>query len=412
MTLKHTFKTAIRGLKTNKSRTFLTILGIVIGITAIILIMSLGQGAQELILGQIKGLGENTIIIEPGRESEGPSSFSSLFNDSLKDREVKALKNSSNVPGIVDLTPVLFISTSISYESESKELSVIGASGLIADILDIQVEKGQFFSEEQVQQNMAVAVLGAKSEEKLFGSSDSIGESIKIKNKNFKVIGVLPEKGAVAIFGIDDAIVAPHTTVQKYLSGKNYYQEIIVKASSEIPVDQTVQDIKTTLRELHNITDPSKDDFQVSTQEDIAKRVGTVTSVLTVFLAAIAAISLVVGGIGIMNIMLVSVTERTREIGLRKALGATTKNILTQFLLESVILTLLGGVIGIVLGISFSFIASLILTSVLGSNWQFVVSIQAILLGLGVSAFVGVVFGLYPASQASKKSPIEALRYE
>ena len=412
MTLKHTFKTAIRGLKTNKSRTFLTILGIVIGITAIILIMSLGQGAQELILGQIKGLGENTIIIEPGRESEGPSSFSSLFNDSLKDREVKALKNSSNVPGIVDLTPVLFISTSISYESESKELSVIGASGLIADILDIQVEKGQFFSEEQVQQNMAVAVLGAKSEEKLFGSSDSIGESIKIKNKNFKVIGVLPEKGAVAIFGIDDAIVAPYTTVQKYLSGKNYYQEIIVKSSSNIPVDQTVQDIKTTLRELHNITDPSKDDFQVSTQEDIAKRVGTVTSVLTVFLAAIAAISLVVGGIGIMNIMLVSVTERTREIGLRKALGATTKNILTQFLLESVILTLLGGVIGIVLGISFSFIASLILTSVLGSNWQFVVSIQAILLGLGVSAFVGVVFGLYPASQASKKSPIEALRYE
>lgn len=412
MTLKHTFKTAIRGLKTNKSRSALTILGIVIGITSIILIMSLGKGAQNLILGQIKGLGESTIIVEPGRETDGPSSFSSIFNDSLKDREAKALRNPSNVPGIIDLTPVLFISTSVSYESESKGLSIIGASGLIADILDVQVKKGQFFTEEQVQQNMAVAVLGAKSEKKLFGSSDSIGENIKIKNKSFKVVGVLPEKGAVAIFGIDDAIIAPYTTVQKYLSGKNYYQEIIIKASPNIPIEQTVQDIKTTLRELHNITDPSKDDFQVATQEDIAKRVGTVTSVLTIFLSAIAAISLIVGGIGIMNIMLVSVTERTREIGLRKALGATTKNILSQFLLESIMLTCLGGIIGIILGISYSFIAALILSKVLGSNWQFAISVQAILLGLGVSAFVGLVFGLYPAQQASKKSPIEALRYE
>ena len=211
---------------------------------------------------------------------------------------------------------------------------------------------------------------------------------------------------------VDNTIITPYTTAQKYLSGMKYYHEIIIKAKSEEVVPQTVKDIEITLRDLHNITDPAKDDFHVITQEDIAQRVGTVTSILTVFLAAIAAISLVVGGIGIMNIMLVSVTERTREIGLRKALGATTKNILIQFLLESVILTCLGGVIGIALGVFFSFVASLILTKVVGTGWQFAVSIKAIALGLGVSAFVGLLFGLYPSSQASKKSPIEALRYE
>ena len=300
----------------------------------------------------------------------------------------------------------------VSFENEAKEFNVIGASSLIAQILDIYPQTGQFFTDEQVQQKMAVAIIGGKTKEKLFGESDAIGENVKIKNKTFKVIGVLPKKGSVTMFDIDNSVVVPYTTAKSYLSGKNYYQEIIVKASSDEIVNQTVADIKSTLRELHNITDPSKDDFQVATQEDIVQRVSMVTSILTIFLSAIAAISLVVGGIGIMNIMLVSVTERTREIGLRKALGATTNNILTQFLLESIILTLLGGIIGIILGISYSFIASLILSKALGSTWQFAVSVKAIFLGLGVSAFVGLVFGLYPARQASKKSPIEALRYE
>ncbi len=211
---------------------------------------------------------------------------------------------------------------------------------------------------------------------------------------------------------IDNSIIIPYTTAQKYLSGINYYHEIIAKAKSENLVNQTVQDIKTTLRELHNITDTTKDDFHVITQEDIAQRVGMVTSILTVFLSAIAAISLVVGGIGIMNIMLVSITERTREIGLRKALGATNKNILVQFLLEAIILTSSGGIVGILLGSFFSFVSAIILTQVIGSAWQFAISYKAILLGLGVSAFVGSVFGLYPASRASQKDPIEALRYE
>lgn len=412
MTLKNSLKTAIKGLRVNKSRSALTILGIVIGITAIILIMSLGKGAQELILGQIKGLGSATIIIEPGREPQGPSDFGSLFTDSLKDREVKALENPSNIPGIEKLTPVVVLSTSVSFENEAHSFNILGASSLIAEIVNVYPETGQFIDDDQVQQLAAVAVIGSEVKEKLFGPSDALGQNIKIKNKSFRVIGIFPKKGQVGMFDIDNAIIVPYTTAQKYLSGMNYYHEIIVKAKSEALVPQTVEDIKITLRELHNITDQTKDDFHVVTQEDIAKRVGTVTSVLTIFLSAIAAISLIVGGIGIMNIMLVSVTERTREIGLRKAIGATTKNILTQFLLESVILTCLGGIVGILLGIFFSFVASLILTKVVGSGWQFAVSIKAIALGLGVSAFVGLLFGIYPARAASKKSPIEALHYE
>ncbi|MDD5433327.1 MAG: ABC transporter permease [Candidatus Pacebacteria bacterium] len=412
MTFKNSLKTAIKGLRVNKSRSALTILGIVIGITSIILIMSLGKGAQELILNQVRGLGSATIIIEPGRESQGPSAFSSLFTDSLKDREVEALKNPSNVPGLEELSPMVVLSAPVSFETEVHTFMVLGAASLIAEIVDVYPETGQFFTDEQVQQLASVAVIGSEVKNKLFGPSDALNQNIKIKSKVFKVIGISPKKGQVGMLDVDNSIIIPYSTAQKYLSGMNYYHEIIVKAKSEEVVPETVQDIKTTLRELHNITDPSKDDFQVATQEDIAQRVGTVTSVLTIFLSAIAAISLVVGGIGIMNIMLVSVTERTREIGLRKALGATTKNILTQFLLESVILTLLGGVIGIILGISYSFIASLILSRVIGSNWQFTVSLQAILLGLGVSGFVGLVFGLYPARAASQKSPIEALRYE
>lgn len=412
MIFSYTLKTAITGLKTNKMRTLLTILGIVIGISSIILIMSLGKGAQELILSQIRGLGSATIIIEPGQRAKGPSDFGSLFTDSLKDREVQALSKTSNVPGIEGLTPMVVLSTFVSFENEVDSFMILGASPLVAEIVNVYPEFGQFFTDEQVQQLSAVAIIGAKVKEKLFGQAEALNQNIKIKNKSFRVIGISPKKGQVGMLDVDNSIIVPYTTALKYLSGMNYYHQILVKAKSEQIIPQTVEDIKITLRELHNITDPTKDDFQVATQEDIAQRVGVVTSILTVFLAAIAAISLVVGGIGIMNIMLVSVTERTREIGLRKAIGATNKNILTQFLVEAVILTSTGGIIGIVLGTAFSFIAALILAKVVGSSWQFALSLQAVLLGLGVSAFVGLLFGLYPANQASKKSPIEALRYE
>ena len=207
-------------------------------------------------------------------------------------------------------------------------------------------------------------------------------------------------------------VIVPYTTAQQYILGIKHFQHIIVEADSEANIAQTVEDIKITLRNSHNITDPEKDDFNVSSQADAMAMVSTIMNILTLFLAAVAAISLIVGGVGIMNIMLVSVTERTREIGLRKAIGATDKNILFQFLLESVVLTASGGIIGIILGASFSFLTSLTLSKFWNLNWAFVFPVQAALLGFGVSAFVGLIFGLYPARQASKKSPIEALRYE
>lgn len=412
MTFKNCFKTAIKGLQTNKSRSALTILGIVIGITAIILIMSLGQGAQDLILNQVKGLGSATIIIQPGREPEGPSDMTSIFNDSLKDRELEALSKKSNVPGLAKITPVVIVSAKVAYENEVKNFNVVGCSDLMAEISDVTPTQGVFYTDEQIQQLASVAVIGDEVREKLFGESDALNKDIRIKNRSFRVIGILPAKGTVGLFNVDTAIFVPYTTAQKYLSGMNYYHEFIAKAVDEKSVPYVVQDIEITLRELHNITDTSKDDFHIVTQEDIVKRVSTVTSVMTVFLAAVAAISLVVGGIGIMNIMFVSVTERTREIGLRKAIGATDNDIMLQFLLEAISLTSLGGIVGIILGGLFSFLASLILTQVVGSGWVFTISLNAIFLGLSVSAFVGLVFGLFPARQASQKSPMEALRYE
>jgi len=414
MVFKYNLKTAFSGLRTNKSRSLLTILGIVIGITAIIMVMSIGQGAKDLILNQIKGLGSRTIIIQPGREPQGPSDVSAIFSDSLKDREFEALKNKSNVPGIAEVSPIVLVAggTTVSYEGETVQATTVGASDLMARIMDMYPEEGIFFSEEEIKSQASVAVIGAEVKKKLFGSSEALGQKIKIKNRNFKIVGILPRKGQTSIFNADEMIAIPYTTAQRYLTGTNYYQELIVQAESEESVPRVVEDIKITLRNLHNITDPEKDDFHVTTQEDIASRVSVITGTLTLLLVSVATISLVVGGIGIMNIMLVSVTERTREIGLRKAIGATEKNILTQFLFEAVTLTLVGGIVGIIAGAFFSFLVALVLSKTVSSDWSFAFPVSAALIGFAVSGFVGVAFGIYPARKAASKNPIDALRYE
>ena len=412
MTLRNTFKAALVGLTTHKSRSILTILGIVIGITAIMLVMSLSQGATDLILSQIQGLGSQTIIVRAGREPSGPSDFASIFTTSLKDREVSALRNPALVRGVVAVAPNVIGSGTALYGSETKNANLLGTTPDILQALEIYPKYGSFFTESDVSSRASVAILGAEVKKELFGESDAVGETIKYYDRNFKVIGVFDDIGQIGAFDIDGNIIIPVTTANQYLLGANHYTVIMVRVESEAVVEKSADDIRQTLRELHNITDPDKDDFLVATQADLAERVGTITGVLSALLLSVAAISLIVGGIGIMNIMLVSVTERTREIGLRKAVGATTSDILKQFLIESVLLTSTGGVIGITLGALLSSIMSIVLTQFLEIDWGFAFPIQGALLGFGVSALIGLIFGIYPARQASKKSPIEALRYE
>lgn len=412
MKLKYSIKTAVNGLRTHKSRSALTILGIVIGITSIILIMSLGQGAKSLILGEINGLGAKNVIILPGKEPGGPSDLASLFADSLKEKELNALKNKNNVPNAVNVMPIIFGSENAIYQNEIYKVSLFGSGESMESLFSLEPEQGIFLTDEDVRSKAAVAVLGSKVKDKLFGQSEAVGEKIRIKNTTFRVIGVLPAKGQGSFIDFDESALIPYTTMQQYVVGTKYFNRIVVEADYETNIEVVAQDIKKTLRDMHNITDPDKDDFFVSTPAEVAESLGTVLNTLTIFLAAVAAISLIVGGIGIMNIMLVSVTERTKEIGLRKAIGATNKNILTQFLLEAVILTGFGGIVGIILGSLLSFAASIIIVKFAGLDWVFSFPYNAAILGLVVSSLVGLIFGLYPARQAAKKSPMEALRYE
>ncbi len=413
MTLKNALKTSIRGLRTNRSRSFLTILGIVIGITAIILVMSLGQGAQDLILDQIQSMGSKTIAIAPGRHPTSISDSLSTFTDSLKNKDVEDLQKKSNVPHLSRIMPIVFGSETATRENKIHQTTIFGVNNFFAEIYDIYPAEGRLFTDEEIASKANVVIIGSKARDELFDSDEKVlGQKIRVKNQSLRIVGVLPKKGQFSFISFDDALIMPYSTAQQYIFGIKYYNRIIVEADSEQNVDRTIEDIKATLRNNHNITDPDKDDFFIETQAQAIDMVSTILNVLTLFLAAIAAISLVVGGVGIMNIMLVSVTERTHEIGLRKAIGATEKDILVQFLLEAILLTLIGGFIGIILGAGLSFIASVILTKFAGLDWGFTFPISAALLGLGVSAAVGLVFGIYPARQAAKKDPIEALRYE
>jgi len=412
MKLRYTLTTAVKGLRAHKSRSALTILGIVIGITAIIMVMAIGKGAESLILNQIQGFGSRMMSVEPGREPQGPADIYEMFTESLKQREVDAISNKANVPGISRLEPFIGSIDVVSYENETKRTNIYGGSSLLLEMFDVYPAQGDIFTEEDIRQMVPLAVIGSGVKEELFGDSDALNKKIKIKNKSFRVVGILPPKGRVMMMDVDEMVIIPYTVMMKYLLGVQHYQAIMVEAASEELVPQVEEDIKRTLRELHDITDPEKDDFRVETMQDAADRISIVTSVLTLLLVSVAGISLVVGGIGIMNIMLVSVTERTREIGLRKALGATGSDIMTQFLLEAMLLTMLGGGIGIALGGSLAWLTAIGFQKFGGLDWAFVFPMSSAILGLVVAGTVGLIFGLYPAHQASEKSPIEALRYE
>ena len=393
-------------------RSILTILGIVIGIAAIILVQAVGSGARDLILNQIRGLGSKTIVVEPGREPKGPSDFTSIFLDSLKEKDYKSLIEQSASLGVTNIMPIVFAPVPMTVGGETKTVNVIGTTDSIERVLGLYPDEGSFFGEDENLSRASVVLIGSEVKKDLFGDGDALGQKIRIKNRNYLVVGAFSSKGQVGFFNMDEAAIVPHTTAMEYITGKNYYNEFILEAEDEKNVEQTKQNIVAALRDMHGIDDPEKDDFHVMSQEDIVKRVDMITGILSALLVSVAAVSLIVGGVGIMNIMLVSVTERTREIGLRKALGATEKNILSQFIFEAVLLTATGGAIGVSLGAFLAFVTSLILSKVVSQNWVFSFPIDAALTGLAVSSLVGLVFGFYPARQAAKKNPIEALRYE
>src|SRR3989338_741272 len=261
MTFKHSFKTALGGVKTHKSRSALTVLGIVIGITAVIMVVSIGEGAQDLILSQVQGLGTKTIVVIPGREPKGPTDIAQLFSDSLKEHDLEILKKRENVPNLQQIMPVVFGTESASYQAETYRLTILGGTDLAIKIFDLEPSEGRFFFADEVKSYADVVIIGHKVKQELFGGSDAVGEKIKIKGKSFRVIGVLPQKGQISFFNFDEVAFAPYTTLQQYIFGIKYFHRFIIEADREAFIPQAVEDIEVTLRNSHGIVDPKKDDF-------------------------------------------------------------------------------------------------------------------------------------------------------
>ena len=402
-------------LLNNKARSFLTMLGIIIGVGSVIIIMAVGAGAQSLILAQVKSLGTNLVGVMPGKsDDEGPpTSAMGIVITTLTYDDVEALRKKTNVPNLVEAVGYTKGTGNVSWGSHNFDTNLSGATMGYLEVEGGEVDEGRFFTENEERNMAKVAVLGSTVKEELFGASEAVGQRIKIKKHYFEVIGVMKERGTVAFQDYDDQVLLPLKTMQKLIAGVNHLGLMRAKIDFEENTEQALEDITMTLREQHDIEDNTgeSDDFTVRSAAEALDMITTITNALRYFLAAMAALSLIVGGIGIMNIMLVSVTERTREIGLRKAVGANTSSIMLQFLVEAITITSVGGVVGIVLGTIISLLIS-VGANVLNYDWEFIISPMSVILAILVSTSVGLIFGLYPARKASGLDPVEALRYE
>lgn len=401
---KESFLMAWASLIANKMRSILTMLGIIIGVAAVIALVSIGNGVKQDIQNSISSLGSNLLMVMPGaprtpgvRPSQG----------SMKSLKVSDYQAISKLDGVKAASPYTANSYVSIYQSKNWTTTVSGVSSNFQDVNNWTMSEGRFISSNNVENRERVAVVGQTVVKNLFAGEDPVGKEIRVKNIPFRVIGVLNSKGNGTMGNDqDDVIFIPYTTAMERVEGVDYLRMVYVVASDDNGIDRLQSDIENLLRVRHSIKDTNLDDFNIQNMKSIMETMEQTTGTLTLFLGAVAAISLVVGGIGIMNIMLVSVTERTREIGIRKALGATYFVIVTQFLIEAVVISLMGGLIGIALGIGASKLIGL------ASGMSTVISVPTIVLSFAFSMAIGLVFGIYPARKAAKLNPIDALHYE
>ena len=398
---------SISTLTVNKLRTGLAILGIVIGIGSVIALISLGQGSQKAIESQIQSLGSNLLTVSPGGGQSGGVRSAAGSSTTLTLADAAAIETTPKITTISKVSPEYSSRSQVVAGRNNTNTSIIGVYPEYADVHKVEIESGVFITDRDVTSMTKVAVLGPTTAADLFGEGvDPLGQTIRINNQTLRVVGVTVSKGGSGFNNPDDAIYIPLSTAQKQLFGASSLTSIAIEATSQEVMTQAQNEVGYFLLERHKLEDPTEADFSIFSQNDILNTASSVTGTFTTLLGGIAAISLLVGGIGIMNIMLVTVTECTREIGLRKALGAKRQIIVTQFLIEAIVLTLVGGTVGMLFGMAISYLVSSLM------NIPFTISLSSIALAIGVSGGIGILFGWYPARRAANLQPIEALRYE
>lgn len=401
---KESFLMAWASLIANKLRSLLTMLGIIIGVAAVIALVSIGNGVKQDIEDSISSLGSNLLVVLPGAPRTPGARSSQGSMKSLKISDYEAI---AKLEGVKAASPMTNGSYVVIYQNKNWTTSVAGVNSNFQDVNNWTMTSGRFFSDKNVQNRERVAVVGQTVVKNLFTDEDPVGKEIRVKNIPFRVIGVLKSKGNGTMGNDqDDTVLIPYTTSMERVEGIDYLRRVYVVAKDDESIDRLQADIENLLRVRHNIKDTNLDDFNIQNMKSIMETVAQTTGTFTLFLGAVAAISLVVGGIGIMNIMLVSVTERTREIGVRKALGATYSVIVTQFLIEAVVISLMGGFIGIAFGIGASKVIGMV------SGMSTIVSVPTIIMSFAFSMAIGLIFGIYPARKAAKLNPIDALHYE
>ncbi len=429
MKLSDHAKIALKALTTNKLRTFLTVLGIIIGIAAIIVVFSAGVGIKQLILGEIKTFGTDIIETEikvptnkKGAEAEQQSATNIAMGVQITTLDLKDKKDLEELPNITQGYAAILSQNQVNYRNEFRKASLFGTNENYIDIDKSEIEKGRFFMEEENHSLKKVAVLGSQIKEELFGKSEAISKFIRIGKSKYEIIGIMEERGSVAMLNFDEYVYLPVKTLQKRIMGIEHVNYLVHQLKDTSQAELTAVRARDVMRRNHNITsqadsglsktDTSQDDFRVVTMQEMMDMLNIITTSLTALFLAIVAISLVVGGVGVMNIMYVVITEQKKEIGLRKAVGANFYDIMIQFLMESIVVTLAGGVIGIILGVVISYFLYYFGSQAYGLNWNFTVPIEGYITAVIFSIIFGIIFGMFPARKAAKMDPITALREE